>query len=139
MADDVLTRTTDEIRSRIKELEPLVREHERLQEALSALEGSSRDSSVHARRRGGGGRPRKRSSGRAGRGERRQQLLRVVQAEPGVRPSKAAQQMGIAPAQLHSLSRRLEEAGELERRDGGLHLASGSTEGGEDAPQVEAK
>jgi len=34
--------------------------------------------------------------------------------------------MGINPSQLHALSRRLEEGGEVERRDGGLHLASPS-------------
>jgi hypothetical protein len=121
---DVLKRTTGDIRARLKELEPLVREHERLQAALSALEGSGGQKSQPRRGRGGTG-PRRRqtSSGRASRGERRQQLLRVVQAEPGVRPSKAAHQMGINPAQLHSLSRRLEEAGELQRRDGGLYLA----------------
>jgi transposase-like protein len=43
---------------------------------------------------------------------------------PSLETSEAARQMGINPSQLHSLSRRLEEGGELERRDGGLHLAS---------------
>ena len=130
---DVLARTTEEIRSRLKELEPLVQEQERLRQALSALEGSAQKQPAAPRRgrSGGQGRARKRSSGRAGRGERRQQLLRVVQAEPGVRPSKAAHQMGINPAQLHSLSRRLEEAGEVERKDGGLYL--GSSPGGDEA------
>jgi hypothetical protein len=125
MAQDLLERTTDELRKRLKELEPQVAEYERLQTALAALDQPSGEKSTPSRRRGGGGRGRRRTSAsRAGRGERRQQLLRVVQAEPGIRPSKAARQMGINPSQLHALSRRLEEGGELERRDGGLHLGS---------------
>jgi len=124
MAQDLLKRTTDEIRKRLKDLAPQVQEHERLQKALAALDKPTGRKSSPPQPRGGASRARRSSSSRAGRGERRQQLLRVVQAEPGIRPSEAARQMGINPSQLHSLSRRLEEGGELERRDGGLHLAS---------------
>jgi hypothetical protein len=125
MAEDLLKRTTEELRKRMKELEPQVQEHKRLQNALAALDEPSGEKSSPRRPRGGSGRGRRRTtSSRAGRGERRQQLLRVVQAEPGIRPSKAAHQMGINPSQLHALSRRLEEGGELQRRDGGLHLPS---------------
>ena len=117
--DDVLSRTTQEIRDRLKELEPLVREHERLQSALKALETSDAPRS-HPRR----GRSRKpTTSRRAGRGERRQQLLDVVNAEPGLRPSEAAKRIGINPAQLHALVKRTEEAGALKRRDGALYPA----------------
>src|SRR5215212_1781286 len=128
MAEDLLKRTTDEIRKRLKELEPQVAEHERLQGALAALDQPRREKASPHRSRGTGtrGRRRRTTSGRVGRGERRQQLLRVVQAEPGIRPSAAAHQMGVNPSQLHALSRRLEEGGEVERRDGGLHLASPS-------------
>jgi len=122
--DDVLSRTTQEIRDRLKELEPLVREHERLQSALKALETSDAPRS-HPRRgrtgKGGGRKPT--TSRRAGRGERRQQLLDVVNAEPGLRPSEAAKRIGINPAQLHALVKRTEEAGALKRRDGALYPA----------------
>ena len=120
---DLLNRTTQEIRSRLKELEPLVREHERLQAALTALESSVGEKSAPPRRgRAGRGRGRgPTTAGRAGRGERRQQLLEVLNGEPGLRPSEAAKRMGINPAQLHALARRLEEGGELERRDGALY------------------
>jgi len=50
-SDDLLNRTTQEIRDRLKELEPLVREHERLQAALKALEGAA---AIKACRVGGG-------------------------------------------------------------------------------------
>ena len=125
MAQDVLKRTTDELRKRLKELAPQVQEHERLQKALAALDKPTARKSSPGRSRASGARQgRPTTSSRAGRGERRQQLLRVVQAKPGIRPSEAAREMGIQPSQLHALSRRLEESNELERRDGGLHLAS---------------
>ena len=126
MADDILKRTLDEIRSRLKELEPQVREHERLQSALRALESSGEKVSPSSPEKPSGNIRvrRRRSSGRAGRGERRQQLLRILQAEPGRRPSEAAHLMGINPSQLHSLTRRLEEVGEIERKDGRLYLSS---------------
>ena len=38
---DLLDRTRQELRVRLKELEPLVREHERLRSALAALESKS--------------------------------------------------------------------------------------------------
>ena len=125
MAQDVLKRTTDELRKRLKELAPEVAEHERLRKALAALDKPTGRKTSRGRPSGNGARGRRRTtSGRAGRGERREQLLRVVQAKPGIRPSEAAREMGINPSQLHALSRRLEEGGELERRDGGLHPAS---------------
>jgi transcriptional regulator with GAF, ATPase, and Fis domain len=122
---DLLHRTTDEIRARLKELEPLVQEHERLRAALTALEESTGQKSLPRRGRAGRGSGRgATTSRRAGRGERRQQLLEVLNAEPGVRPSEAAKRMGINPSQLHALVRRLEEAGELERRDGALYASA---------------
>jgi hypothetical protein len=121
MADDLLKRTTDEIRSRIEELEPLVREHERLQGALAALEGQE---GATGRGRGAGptqtARRRQRTK-RAGRGQRREQLLAVVGSQPGLRPADAARAVGIAPSQLHTLAKRLQDEGVIQRRDGGLY------------------
>ena len=122
---DLVHRTTEEIRARLKELEPLVREHKRLQAALTALEASGGEKRLPRRGRAGRGRGKgATTSRRAGRGERRQQLLEVLQAEPGLRPSEAAKRMGINPAQLHALVKRTEEEGAVERRDGALYPAS---------------
>ena len=115
---DVLQRTTRELRDRLKELEPLVQERDRVKAALDALESSG---SQRTRRRAAGGTRRRGSSGRAGRGQRRDQLLKVLRDEPGLRPSEAARRVGIQPSQLHSLSRRLEEEGAVERREGALY------------------
>jgi transcriptional regulator with GAF, ATPase, and Fis domain len=115
---DVLERTKRDIRARLDEIEPLVAERDRLRAALEALEAG--ESPKGAARRASTQRRRPTTSRRAGRGERRTQLLELLQTEPGLRPSDAARQMGIKPAQLHSLARRLEENGELERREGAL-------------------
>jgi len=107
---------------RLKELEPLVREHERLRSALAALE-SKEPSQGRGRQSGRAQRTRRKQAKRAGRGERRGQVLRVVGEEPGLRPSEAARRVGIQPSQLHALVKRLEEEGAIERRDGDLYPA----------------
>ena len=128
-SDDLLNRTTQDIRDRLKELEPLVGEHERLQAALNALEGSRGEQSVPRRGRAGRGRGRGPTTARrAGRGERRQQLLDVLNAEPGLRPSEAAKRMGVNPAQVHALIKRTEGEGVLERRDGALYATGAPRE-----------
>ncbi len=85
---DLLERAKEEIRERLEELYPLVEERDRLRGALEALEageGPKRPSRQTSRQRG-----RPTTSRRAGRGERRTQLLELLQAEPGLRPSEAA-------------------------------------------------
>ncbi len=114
---DLLERAKGEIRERLAELDPLVEERDRLRAALEALEAG--ESPKRASRRASRGRPT--TSRRAGRGERRTQLLELLQAEPGLRPSEAARRMAVNPPQVHSLARRLEEEGALERRDGALY------------------
>jgi|SRR5829696_783038 len=123
MADDLLKSTTDEIRARIKELEPQVAEHERLQNALRALESHT---APRRRERGRRGTQTERRTGkRAARGQRRDQLLKALGEQPGMRPSEAARAIGVQPAQLHNLARKLEEEGVVERRDGALYPAFG--------------
>ena len=120
---DLLERAKQEIRERLEELYPLVEERDRLRAALEAFEAG--ESEKPASRRAGRQRGRPTTSRRAGRGERRTQLLELLQAEPGLRPSQAAYRMAVNPSQIYSLARRLEEQGALERRDGALY-ASGS-------------
>ena len=120
---DLLERAKREIRERLEELDPLVEERDRLRAALEALEAGASPKSASRRASRQRGRPT--TSRRAGRGERRAQLLELLQAEPGLRPSEAARRMAVNPAQVSSLARRLEEDGALERRDGALY-ASGS-------------
>src|SRR5215212_4315242 len=123
MADDLLKRTTQQIRDRLKELEPLVAEHERLRRALTSLAGGEQVPKGRGRGRGPTQTAPGKQAKRAGRGERREQVLRVVNEEPGLRPSEAARRVGIQPSQLHALVKRLEEEGAIERRDGDLYPA----------------
>jgi transcriptional regulator with GAF, ATPase, and Fis domain len=116
---DLLERAKEEIRERLTELEPLVEERDRLRSALEALEAGEGPKTPPRRASRQRGRPT--TSRRAGRGERRTQLLELLQAEPGLRPTEAARRMAVNPAQVHSLARRLEEDGALERRDGALY------------------
>jgi len=126
MADqDLLQRARAEIRTRIKELEPLVNEYERLQSALKALGASDRPASTR-RQRGAGGRRRRTPARRAARGERREQLLELLRADPGLRPAQAAHRMSIHPSQLHLLAKRLEEEGSVQRQEGRLYLSGRS-------------
>jgi transcriptional regulator with GAF, ATPase, and Fis domain len=122
---DLIERTRREIKERLAQIEPLVKERDRLRDALAALGGekaAEKPRATRAKRQRG--RPTTRR--RAGRGERRKQLLDVLQAEPGLRPSEAARRMGIHPSQLHALAKRTEEEGALERRDGMLYPAAAS-------------
>jgi hypothetical protein len=48
-------------------------------------------------------RPKPRRSKRAPRGQRREELLAAVKAEPGARPSALAKSIGIKPTQVHAL------------------------------------
>ena len=119
MAEEhLLGRVRREIRQRLEATESLIRERERLERALQALEGLG-DGPVEAeaapraaRRRDS--RPQRR---RAPRGQRRDELLRLVKGSPGLSVSEAARQIGISPSQAFSLVRRLEEEGTV-RREG---------------------
>ena len=92
---DLLERAKGEVRERLQELDPLIEERDRLRGALEALEageGPKRASGRASRQRG-----RSTTSRRAGRGERRAQLLELLRAEPGLRPSEAARRMAVNP------------------------------------------
>ena len=108
---DVLDAARQLISSRLADLDA---EAKQLERALAGLgEGSAR------KRRPG--RPRKsapvaaapskrkpsrrkrQSSKRAPRGQRREQLLAAIKANPGTRPSELAKEMGIRPTQVHAL------------------------------------
>jgi hypothetical protein len=130
-AQDLIERTRREMKTRLAEIEPLVKERDQLRSALAALDGEQAGEKRRATRaKRQRGRPT--TSRRAGRGQRRKQLLDILQAEPGLRPSEAARRIGIHPAQLHALAKRAEEDGALERREGLLYPAS-AQEPSEDA------
>ena len=117
---DFLAEKKREIGERLKELEPLVDEHRRLEAALRALEGVSsgggtRTSTPTASRArgnsgGGGGRPK-------GSGPRAAEALTLVQGQPGITIPEMAQKMGIQQNYLYRVLPGLEQDGKV-RKEG---------------------
>ena len=127
MAEEhLLERVRREIRERLDEIEPLVRERERLARALEALEGVGGHDPPPAT----APRPRRRAAApakrprRAAAGQRREGLLQLVKGAPSLSVSEAARQIGISPSQAFSLVRRLEEEGAVRREEGRLVLVA---------------
>jgi hypothetical protein len=125
LAQDTLDRVRQNIRERLEEIEG---ERDQL---LRALEALTSDPSP-MRRRGrppgtgatsaapAGGAPRKRSGGRrAARGQRREQVLAVLEGRE-LGPSGIAREIGdVNPTQISGLLRQLAANGEVTRTEGG--------------------
>lgn len=120
---DLLDRVRAEIRERLDARREAVREYDRLQAALAALDSqpaglSSR--SGRPPRPEGSGRRQRRSSGtpkRAPRGANREAVLRVVGDRPGITPSELAAASGVQKRSLYALLSTLTKQGALERQE----------------------
>ena len=141
---DLVKDTLREMDARVKELAPMVQEYERLLAAIEALRGSSspapkvlmaRTSGSTGRSQGRRGRPRGRRTGPT----RAQQLLTVVQEQPGITVTEAATKLGMdSPTLLYQVARRLTEDGQLRKEGSGYHPArasAASASEGAEAPQ----
>ena len=114
---DFLDEKRREIEARLKELRPLVDEHDRLQKAAAALAGVGNGGTrQRAPRRRGRGRPR-------GTGKRAQQALELVRARPGITIRELADAMGIHANYLYRVMPTLESEGKVVKRDRGWHPA----------------
>jgi DNA-binding transcriptional ArsR family regulator len=121
---DLLDRIQEEIRERLDASREAVREYERLQAALEALDGAARPASrgdrtqtpTVARTRA---RRRVRPAGsrrRAPRGANRDAVLRVVGERPGITTSELAAASGVAKPTLYALLSSLTKQGVLQRQ-----------------------
>lgn len=129
----LLDRIQAEIRDRLRAGEAAVREYERLQGALAALDaaGPTAPSAAPAERaaaKPSARRPRRsgaprRSSARAPRGANRASVLRVLGERPGVSVAEMSSASGVARPVLHNLLRTLEQRGEITKEQ----LPGGST------------
>ena len=148
---DFLDEKRQEIAARLKELKPLVEEHDRLEAAASALvgvgsaapargNGSPTTSAPSGRKRG---RPRgsknasvtatakvaptkAKGKGKAGRrkggGARAAQALTLVKEQPGIKIPELAQRMGIEQNYLYRVLPSLKAEGKVEQwKDRGWH------------------
>ena len=129
---DFLEEKRREIANRLKELEPLVSEYERLRAALNALEGVTGNGAGAAptrRRRSAsrpaasrtGGRNASSASGRRGRppgsGTRSKEALELVRSTPGISIPQLADKMGIKQNYLYRVLPGLQKDG-LVRKEG---------------------
>jgi len=128
---DVLDSTQKEITRRLKELEPLVQEHDRLVAAERALAGiadgsggrskraratSARGNPTGRRRRG------RRPSGRPkGSGGRSAEALALAQRQPGITIPEMALKMGIKQNYLYRVMPSLQKAGKVGKQGKGWH------------------
>jgi predicted Rossmann fold nucleotide-binding protein DprA/Smf involved in DNA uptake len=109
------------LRDRVAELDS---ERQQLTKALERLEGieTKRPSRTRSRgRRSSSGRSRSSaSSKRAARGQREQQLITSIEADPSRRVSDHAREIGVRPQQLYPILNRLTKSDKLEKT-GGLY------------------
>jgi hypothetical protein len=69
--------------------------------------------------------PRKRKGGkRAARGQRREELLATIRANPGARPSELAKKMGVRPTQVSVLIAKVRAEKQIVSRGQGYALKS---------------
>jgi hypothetical protein len=128
MATDFLEEKRREIRSRMKQLEPAIDEHRRLEAALAALESVDAPARpAAARRRGKGAKPAPgapRPRGRPkGSGTRRAEALAIVTANPGVTVAEIAAKLGINQNYLYRVLPALAKDGLIVRNGGGWEPA----------------
>jgi hypothetical protein len=123
---DFLDKVRHDIDSRLRELKPLVEEHNRLEEAAAALSGLPGKAASATRRRRGSGQA-ARGKGRRGRprgsGARSKQALELVRAKPGITISELADAMGIKANYLYRVLPNLASDGQVKRKGKGWHPA----------------
>jgi ribosomal protein S25 len=124
---DVLSDIRSSLEKRLRELEPLITEHEQVRKALHALEGvgnratataASAAKAAQAVRPSGTGRARGRPRGTGGRA---QEVLVHVRKQPGITIAELAKRMKIKPNYLYRVLPQLEKDGKLHKRDKGYH------------------
>ena len=114
------------VRDRMRELRPMLAEYQELEGVAKRLgldvdEESAEQRPARSRRASRTQRrvsPTRRPRARAG--SRREQLLSLVQQNPGITVREAGQQLGVDGTSLYRVVRRLEEEGAVKKE--GTHL-----------------
>ena len=120
---DFLAQKRQEIQDRLNELKPLVEEADRLQAALSALDGASGIPAGKPVRRKAPRSARKRTTGTGkpgrpkGTGKRQAETLALVVKQPGISISEIAAQTGVQQSYLYRVMPSLQKEG-LVRKEG---------------------
>lgn len=117
MPTDRIDRARALIRSRLTELDAEAKELER---ALASL--GEKTARRPARPRKPAAAKRRRKGTRAARGQRREQLLAAIKANPGARPAELARAIGISANQVHGLIAKADADKLLVKEDKGYAL-----------------
>jgi hypothetical protein len=101
----------EKLEKRAKELRPLVAELQEIEQALASFP------KTRAARSRSNGRvpPKRRPRRRARRGQRSDQVLEVVRANPGITVAGIAQELGVRAQGLYPVSRKLVATGKLKK------------------------
>jgi hypothetical protein len=132
---DILVDTRSQIERRLRELRPLVAEHERLQAAHDALARipSAAAPARDGRKRGPGrpkatastkrkvAKPRRRTGRRKGSGTRGAQALEIITGQPGITIPEIAAKMGIKQNYLYRVLPGLQKEKRVRKDGKGWH------------------
>ena len=107
-----------QVEQRLKELQPLVDEYERLRQVAALLAESTDTGSTKRRGRSTPHRAMAASaSSRRAKGQRSEDALNLIREQPGITVAAAAEALGIGTTYLYRLLPRLEREGRI-RKEG---------------------
>jgi predicted Rossmann fold nucleotide-binding protein DprA/Smf involved in DNA uptake len=113
----IVSDVEEQVRARLKELEPMVAEYRQLQSILEALKHSDQGDQADEQRRPARTPQARPRPGAARPGGRAAQALDYVREHPGTSVAEIADAMGIGATYLYRVLPRLEAEGKL-RKDG---------------------
>jgi transposase-like protein len=129
---DFLDEKVQEIRSRLREIEPLVDEYNRLRAAMDALEAmstsptpASAPRATTSSRRGRSSTASRRGRRPAGEPTRADELVALVDGQPGITIAQAAKAMDVVPNGLYQVVAKLSEEGRIRKQGTGLFPTGG--------------
>lgn len=123
--DEFYARMAEDLRARLRELEPTVREFERVKAILDIIEGDD-PPPVWVYAHGEGPAPREHQASRPRgepRGRRAAQVVRLLRSHPGLTRDELAERLDMRVGYLYELLPTLRQKGYLRERDGSWFAA----------------
>lgn len=126
---DLLGEVRTSLEKRLRELEPIVKEHTQIKEALDRLTGALAPARRAAARETGAATSKRTAPAAARRGRprgtggRAASALKMVQDQPGITISEMAKKMGISPNYLYRVLPQLEADNKVKKQGKGYHPA----------------
>ena len=128
---EVINNVRSQLEKRLRELEPHVKEHAQIKDALNKLAtavspgGRTGTGKTVASATAQAPAPKRKAAARSGRPRkgqpnRRDQFLQIVQVNPGITVPDAAKQMGIGPNYVYRIRNDLLKAGKIKKQGKGF-------------------